>query len=80
MPGVVLAHAVSVRSDLPAPLGVVLVAAALALGVSFVALGALWRTSRLRGNSAGRALPTGLERAIDNPLVSRVASALMVWV
>lgn len=80
MPGVVLAHAVSVRSDLPAPLGVVLVAAALALGVSFVALGALWRTSRLRGNSAGRALPTGLERAIDHPLVRGGLRALVLAV
>lgn len=75
-----LAHAVSVRSDLPAPLGVVLVAAALALVVSFIALGALWRTSRLRGNQAGRALPRSLEQAIDNQLLRGVVRALVLAV
>ncbi|MPZ64794.1 MAG: hypothetical protein GEU83_04505 [Pseudonocardiaceae bacterium] len=38
---------------------------ALALLVSFLGLGLLWRTSRLRGGAAGRALPWPVQRAVD---------------
>jgi hypothetical protein len=62
---VVLAHGVSSRQDLPLPLGLALTGAMAALAVSFLALGLLWRSSRLRGDAAGRPLPEGLERVVD---------------
>lgn len=64
---VVLAHGVSSRQDLPLPFGFALTGAIAALAVSFVALGVLWRTSRLRGDASGRPLPAGLERVLDSP-------------
>lgn len=72
----VLAHAVSVRSDLPVPLLAVLVAGTLAVVVSFAALGTLWKTSRLRGDRAGRVLPTGLQRLLDGRLLPAVLRTL----
>jgi hypothetical protein len=77
---VVLAHAVSVRSDLPVPLLAVLVAGAAAVVVSFVALGALWRTSRLRGDEAGRVLPTSAQRLLDSRLLRGVLRAVVLVV
>lgn len=62
---VVLAHGVIAREDLPLPLSFALAGAMAALAVSFLALGLLWRTSRLRGDAAGRPLPQGLERVVD---------------
>lgn len=45
--GVVLAHGVGSRADLPLPLAYTVAGAAVALVVSFAALGLLWRTPRL---------------------------------
>ncbi len=73
---VVLAHAVGVRTDLPVPLLAVLVAGGLAVVVSFVALGALWRTPKLRGDRAGAVLPGGLERLLDARALRAAARAL----
>lgn len=61
-----LAHAVGTRSDLPVDLYVVITAGALAVVVSFVALAALWRTPKLRGDAAGAPLPAGLQRVLES--------------
>ena len=60
-----LAHGIGGREDLPLPLGLAVAGAAAALVVSFVALGALWREPRLDGPTAGRPLPSWLERGLD---------------
>ena len=65
------------RTDLPVPLLAVLVAGALAVVASFVALGALWRTSRLRAD-AGTPLPLGLQRVVDNPGLRGVLRAVVL--
>ncbi len=51
-----LAHGVSSRGDLPLPGWMFVWAAAIALFVSFVALGALWKQPRLAALSTGRTL------------------------
>lgn len=63
---VILAHGVGGREDLPLPLSLVLFGSAVALGVSFLALGLLWRSSRLGGSAAGRPLPPAGQRAVDS--------------
>jgi len=60
-----LGHGIGGREDLPLPLGLTVAGAAAAVVVSFVALGLLWRTPRLRGAEAGRPLPAGLARVLD---------------
>ncbi len=64
--GTLLAHGVGSREDLPIPFLFALVGAAIALVVSFLALGLLWREPRLRGAEAGRPLPAGLARVLDS--------------
>lgn len=61
------AHGIGGRQDLPISFSLVLAGAVAALVVSFGALGWLWRTSRLRGAAAGRALPAGIQRVLDSP-------------
>jgi hypothetical protein len=63
---VISAHGVSSRQDLPLPFGFALGGAVAALAVSVLALGLLWRASRLRGDASGRPLPAGLERFVDS--------------
>jgi hypothetical protein len=60
--GHLLAHGVSSRQDLPIPFGYALGGAAVALVVSFLALGLLWREPRLRPATAGVALPDVVAR------------------
>ena len=60
-----VAHGVGSRADLPLPFGLLLVGAAAALVVSFVALGALWREPRLSPTD-GRLLPTMVSLALDS--------------
>ncbi|GGO06087.1 hypothetical protein [Microbispora bryophytorum] len=63
-----LAHGVGGRQDLPIPFSAVLIGAALALLVSFVALGALWKEPRLGGDSPGaRSLPAAVQTAMSAP-------------
>ena len=82
--GAVLAHGVGTRADLPLPLSYVVVGGGLAVLVSFVALGALWRTPRLRGADAGRPVPPavlGLVAGRDlRALLRSMALALTVLV
>ena len=63
----VLAHGIGTRTDLPIPTSLALTGAAAAVLVSFVALAALWKEPRLRGDEAGRPLPAGLQTVVDSP-------------
>ncbi|WP_410808830.1 hypothetical protein [Micromonospora sp. 067-2] len=65
---VVLAHGVGGRQDLPITLPQLVVAAALTLVVTFLALGLLWREPRLdRDASGGRPVPRRLALLVDAP-------------
>jgi hypothetical protein len=76
------AHGVGTRQDLPLPFTAVLIGAAVALLVSFVALGALWPEPRLRADF-GTPLPSRLSRTLDSPVFRRVwvvlAAVLTAW-
>ncbi|MEW9533918.1 hypothetical protein [Microbispora sp. NPDC049125] len=64
-----LAHGVGGRQDLPIPFSAALAGAVLALLVSFVALGALWKEPRLGGALAAvRSLPTVIQTAVTGPV------------
>jgi hypothetical protein len=63
--GQLLAHGVGNREDLPIPLSYAVTGAAVAILVSFLALGLLWREPRLRPREAGWALPAGAQRVLD---------------
>ena len=72
----VLAHGVGVRSDLPVPLSYALIAGAVAVLASFLALGLLWPQSRLRGDAAGRPLPGFVQALADSAVVTAVLRVL----
>ncbi|GAA1840343.1 hypothetical protein GCM10009836_19600 [Pseudonocardia ailaonensis] len=69
----VLAHGVGTRGDLPVPVGAAALAAGLVLVGTFLVLGRLWRTPRLRGADAGRPLP-------EPPALLTVATRALVLV
>jgi hypothetical protein len=69
------AHGVGSREDLPLPFHLLLVGAGLALVVSFVALGALWKQPRLHRED-GRLLPIMVSLALDSAPVRAVFVAL----
>ena len=60
----VLAHGIGTRGDLPLPTWMFAYGAGAVVVLSFVALGALWRTSRLDGKAPGRPLPPAAERIV----------------
>jgi hypothetical protein len=62
------AHGVGSREDLPLPFHLLLIGAGLALVVSFVALGALWKQPRLRPED-GRLLPMPVALGLDSAAV-----------
>ena len=64
----ILAHGVGSRVDLPVPLYLALYGAGFAVVISFLALVLLWRTPKLRGNAAGRALPGVVQAVVDAPV------------
>jgi hypothetical protein len=64
-------HGVGSRQDLPLPFTAVLIGAAAALLVSFVALGALWPEPRLRADS-GLPLPSRVARTLSSPVFKGV--------
>jgi hypothetical protein len=74
--GVVLAHGVGSRQDLPLPFGLAVAGAATALVVSFVALGALWREPRLNGPDAGRPLSPSVAALLDSRLTRLLLAAV----
>jgi hypothetical protein len=61
----ILAHGLGGRSDLPVPLWLAVYGGASAVVLSFLVLGALWLTPKLKGESAGRPIPEGFQRVID---------------
>jgi hypothetical protein len=65
------AHGVGSREDLPLPFTAVLIGAAAALLVSFVALGALWQEPKLRADF-GLPLPSLLARTLSSPVFKRI--------
>jgi hypothetical protein len=71
-----LAHGVGGREDLPLPFGWAVAGAAIAVVVSFVALGALWKTPRLDGAHAGRPVPGFLEGRVLG-VVTRLLTLLI---
>jgi hypothetical protein len=76
------AHGVGSRQDLPLPFVAVLIGAAAALVVSFVALGVLWPEPKLR-TDAGVPLPNALARTLNSPVFKgfwvTVALLLTAW-
>ncbi|MEU7590866.1 hypothetical protein AB0A95_31805 [Micromonospora sp. NPDC049230] len=67
-PATLLAHGVGGRQDLPITLPQLVVAAALTLVVTFLALGLLWREPRLdRDATGGHPVPRPLARLVDAP-------------
>jgi hypothetical protein len=62
----ILAHGVGSRHDLPLPLDLVLQGAAIALLVSFLALGLLWKKPRFGGAIAGRVVEGALRWPADS--------------
>lgn len=60
------AHGIGSRQDLPIPLELVVLGAAVALIASFVVLGLAWRESRFRGDAAGRPLPAWVTSVVDS--------------
>jgi hypothetical protein len=74
-PAALPAHGVGSRQDLPLPFELLVVGAALALVVSFVALGVLWKQPLLT-REQGRLLPAPVALALDSPVVRGVFVAL----
>ena len=69
----VLAHGVGGRGALPLPYDFLVRGAAVALLASFLGLGMLWRSPRLRAGAAGRELPAWVGRVVGSRWV-RVAA------
>lgn len=63
------AHGVGSRQDLPLPFGYVVAGAAVALLVSFVALGLGWRVPQLVSHGAGRPVPPQVQTVLDHPVI-----------
>jgi hypothetical protein len=73
------AHGVGSREDLPLPFHLLLIGAGLALVVSFLALGALWKQPRLRRED-GRLLPIMVSLALDSAPVRALFVGLSLLV
>jgi hypothetical protein len=73
-PGIV-AHGIGGVQDLPVPTWLFFWGGAVVLVVSFIALGALWRSPRLAAAAVGRALPDIIGRAVLGPV--RIAVQVM---
>lgn len=67
-----IAHGVGTRADLPLPTDYVIVGGTVAVAVSFIALGLLWRRPMLRGDATGRGLPGWLTWLGDDSAVTAV--------
>ncbi len=75
LPAALPAHGVGSRADLPLPFSYVVVGAALALAVSFLALGVLWKQPRLSPDG-GMLLPRAGARALDSRVLRGTAAGL----
>lgn len=78
MIGVVLAHGLSGRADLPIPTWLFAWAAAAVLVISFVSLAALWKTPKLVDYPV-RELPRWFSRAVLNRIVEALCGAIGVF-
>jgi hypothetical protein len=74
------AHGVGTRGDLPVPVEYAAAAAGVVLVGTFVLLGVLWRTPRLRGDEGGRPLPSGLATVLDSSVTRGVLRAAVLLV
>jgi hypothetical protein len=81
-----LAHGIEGPRELPVPQSFFFVGAAVVLVVSFVLLGALWRSAQLERRARGSALPGGLSRVLLSrglrialQVVSVALLALTLW-
>lgn len=70
-------HGVGNRQDLPLPFGLLLVGAALALVISFVALGLLWRTPRVN-SEGGIPLPATISAVLGSRALRGMATAVVL--
>ncbi len=79
-----IAHGIGGVRDLPVPDWLFFWGGAVVLVLSFLALGALWRTQQLERRAAGRPLPAALERflrsAALHAVLGVVSAALLVLV
>ena len=73
-----LAHGLSGRSDLPIPAWLFAWVAGAVLVISFVLLGALWKTPKLEGSSR-RPLPHWISRLLTNTALEVLCGALGVF-
>lgn len=78
VPGSAAAHGLGGIRDLPVPGWLFLIGGATVLILSFLALGALWKTPKLV-EGAGRPLPEGLQRLILSAGTRRVVQALTLF-
>lgn len=72
----VTAHGLGGLTDLPVPLGFVLIAAVTVLVVSFAVLALAWRRPRFRGDESGVPLPGWAQLVIDSPVTRAVVVVL----
>jgi hypothetical protein len=77
-PSIVLAHGIGTRADLPVPTNLAIIGGGVAVLVSFVALAALWKTPRLRGDDAGRPVPQAVEAVVDSGITTVVLRLLVL--
>ena len=76
-PLTLLAHGIGGVRDLPVPaLALLLWAAAVVLILSFLALGALWKSPQLERRRVGHPLPAGLERFLRSPVLHGILGAI----
>jgi hypothetical protein len=76
--GVVLAHGIGTRTDLPIPRALALYGAAFVVAISFAALLLLWSRPRLGDGTSGRPLPGAVQRLVDAPLLRRALQAVVL--
>ncbi len=72
----VLAHGLSGGREVPIPFGFAIVGAGLAVLLSFLIAAMVQKESVLKGGSAGRALPSALQGALDSPAARAALRAL----
>jgi hypothetical protein len=77
---VIVAHALGGVKDLPVPGELFLYGGAAVLGLSFIALGALWHEGRLEEAAEGRPLPAWAQRILLAPALRIVLGALGTFV
>jgi hypothetical protein len=72
------AHGLGGRLDLPVPIWLFVYGAAVAVIISFVALGVLWKEPRLEEGAPGRPLAGPLQRILTSPAVEWIVRSVSV--